>query len=212
MSTRTITAVLLGTLLAAPVFGQVKGFPIADSAGPEPQGGMHLLANGTFVSEGYAMGGRYAYNFVEDFRMFVDLGAVLPEDADDVLGIQVGGIFSIPAELPLDMGIRMVGYGVDEYQTTTDMVEEWGINVMFMTSGVFEGVAANLEGYFGIGANFSDWSQTPRNEYGIEASGNEVDFCTAAGLIYHANDLISLYGELGFQDEIVASAGFRFDF
>ena len=190
---------------------QTLGFPVADSAAPEDPGQVRLMGNYTFSDAAYVVGGRVAYQVAEPVRLFADIGAVKPDDADDVFGLQLGGLYSIPVDSYFDMGIRLTWYNISEFETTTNKGEEWGLNVMYMTSGVFDNTNDQLEGYLGLGINYDKTTLTSLGEEPVETKNDSVDPAIVTGLMFHFSELFSMYAEVGYVSDLIFGAGFRID-
>ncbi len=202
---------LLAFGMALQASGQLKGLPVGDTAAPEEGGPYRVSVSATSVDAGYAVGVRCGVALTQDVRLFAGAGAVRPENADDTPGLQLGALYCVPLQLPVDLALRAALYYVDDYRTAKEDVSEFGFSLMVLSSGRFRDLDPNLQGYCGIGLSRAETDRSARRPGGGDRSGGETDPTFVGGLLYQVGAAVSVYAELGYQDQLAAGIGLRFD-
>lgn len=199
--------VLAVAMVAGPALAQLGGLPIAGGADPLAAGAFRASGGIVISDDANVYGGRGTFAPMEGLALFGDLGAIdfdIP-GADLGWAVQGGGLFTLPVDLPVDLGVRGTlgmasasGDGGDVTWTT-------------LNGGVLASKKIEMFTPYGfLGLNFSKY------EYDTDGMGDfdddETDLAIAGGAVFALNEQISFYGEIAHIDDVIFSLGGRFDF
>ena len=188
-------AVLMMTVLAVPALAQFAGLPIAGGAAAAP-GGAFSASGGVVIGDDVNLYGvRGGFAPIEGLALFGDAGVLDPDEGDMGWAVQGGGLFTLPLELPVDVGVRgtlgFAGYDGDGGDVT----------YMDIMGGLLVSKAIQqLTPYAFLGFNYMDY-EVELDGYHGDYSDDETDAVLAAGVEFAINEQISLYGEIAHIDD-----------
>jgi hypothetical protein len=186
-------------LTVGTALGQGFGLPVADTAAPVPQGFLIGTAGFTFSDQTRDLYGiRLTYAATRDIRIFADVGT-----ADSDPGIQVGGVYAIPADLRFDLAFRGT-----VYRGLTDDFDITGIGAMALASTPLRFVGTYVYGGLGLDLKMEDkkdpWNRADRD--------TTLDPVISVGALVYATEQVSVYLEASHVDEFFIGAGARYQF
>ena len=196
-------------VLAGSASAQLMGLPVAEGA--KAEGGALRVSGGAVIGDdanGY--GGRVSYGLMEGLSLFGDLGLFDPDDGDSSLAWQVGGKFTLPLDLPVDLAIR-AAVGMTSYD-----LEYGGEKIGDLDYTTVMGCALaskdieqfTLYGFAGLAYHKAKVS----TRWHGSSSDDDTEPAFGGGAIFSLTEQISLYGEVAHIDDMFFSLGGRFEF
>lgn len=200
--------VLMALTFAVPAMAQLAGLPIA--GGAEAPAGVLQGSGGLVLGDDFSLYGiRGTFAPIDGLSVFADAGVLDPDEGDMGWAIQGGGLFVLPLNLPVDVGLRgALGFGgFDADARDSDVT----VTLMTLNVGVLASKKIDmLTPYAFIGVNYAD-TKVDIKGYG-DASEDETDPAIAAGVVFALNDQISFYGEIAHIDDLFFGIGGRVAF
>jgi len=199
---------LVVLMLAFPAMAQLAGLPIA--GGAEAPAGVLQGSGGLVLGDDFNVYGvRGTFAPVEGLALFGDAGALDPDEGDMGWAIQGGGLFVLPLDLPVDLGLRgAIGFGGFD-------IDEAGVDASATLMTLNGGVLASkkiemITPYAFAGINYAD-TTVDIEGYG-EESEDETDLAVAAGVAFSLSEQIAFYGEIAHIDDVFFGLGARVTF
>jgi len=195
-----VIAIVLG--MAVPAMAQFAGLPIGGGAAA-PDGMEAGLGAGVVLnSDINTYGGRMGFAPMARLTFFGDIGALDPDYGDMGLAIQGGALYSLPVDLPVDMGLRgSLGWGGYDLEVEGD-VTYFDVNGGLLISKAIDIVTP----YVFLGLNYVDATVKIGH---AETSEDETDFAGTIGLSLEVAEGVSVYGEYSHIDDSFFGFGGR---
>lgn len=190
-----VAGVILASM-AGGVFAQGYGVPLADTAAPCEEGMFRLGASYTYEKYVRAYGVRLGYGLDEGIQIFGDLGGLDPDKSDMSLGFQVGGIYTLPFELPIDLAVRAIlskGFNDADYI---------GVGGGLMVSYDMEEFVEGLSLYGQLGIYY----------YKPDEGDKKTEAAITGGAMYALDENLSFFAEYSHIDENFYGGGIRWTF
>lgn len=192
---------------AVPALAQLAGLPIAGGA-VAPEGLMQASGGVVFGDDFNTYGVRGTFAPIEGLALFGDAGALDPDEGDLGWAVQGGGLFVLPLELPVDLGIRgALGFG--GFDADVPGVDATA-TLMTLNGGVLASKTIDmLTPYAFAGINYVD---TTVEVNGHDSSDDETDLAIAGGAVFAVNEMLSFYAEIAHIDDLFFGLGGRIAF
>ena len=190
---------------AVPALAQFGGMPIA--TGADPMEAMSLRASGglVFGDDFNLYGVRGTVSPIKGLAAFGDAGVIDPDIGDLGWALQAGGLFSMPLDLPVDVGLRGT-VGLAGYDFDGGTARFKNINGGVLASKKIE----ILTPYAFMGINYV---KATLDVDGLgDVDDDDTDLALAGGAVLTVNEQLSFYGEIDYIDDPFFAAGARFDF
>jgi hypothetical protein len=187
--------------------GQLIGLPIADGAAPAELGLLRASGGIVLGDDVNFYGGRVAFAPTDGLTVFGDLGAVdFDESGIDMgWGIQGGGQFTLPMELPVDVAVRATAG-----MAKSDIDGGGDVTWTSLNGGVVASKAIDmLTPYAYVGLHYL---KAEAKAGGHKHSEDDTEPGLGAGVLFAVNEQISLYGEFIYIDDPYFGVGGRFRF
>jgi len=197
-----VTMVVL--MLAGSAMAQFSGLPIGGGAAATEAGALGVSGGVVLGDEFNLYGGRMSFAPAAGLSLFGDLGAFDPDLGDMGVALQGGALFTLPVDLPVDLGLRGT-IGWTEFEMMGFDADSLGINGGLVVSKTID----LLTPYAYIGINYVD--ATVETEL-ADVSEDETDIALAGGLSVALNNQVSLYGEIAYIDDVFFGLGGRIAF
>jgi len=192
-------------VMAVPAMAQFAGLPIGGGAATPEAMKAGLGAGVVLNSDINLYGGRMGFTPTAGLTFFGDIGALDPDTGDMGLAIQGGALYSLPVDLPVDMGLRgSLGWGGYDLEVEGD-VKFFDINAGLLISKAINIVTP----YVFLGINYVDATVKIRD---VETSDDQTDFAGTIGLSLELTEGVSVYGEYSHIDDSFFGFGGRFLF
>jgi len=152
---------------------------------------------------------RFTLAPIEGLAVFGGAGLLDPDKGDMGWAVQGGGLFVLPVDWPIDVGVRgALGYGGFD-------IDEAGVEAEATLLTLNGGVLASktidaFTPYAFLGVNYAD-PEVDIKGYGDE-SEDETDLAVAAGAVFALNERLSFYGEIAHIDGVFIGLGARYGF
>ena len=211
---KKVIAILAMVSLATAGYAQFAGYPLADTAAADPQGTVRLQAGFGIADDVDVFGVRANYEAIEGLSLFLDVGQLSPDGGDDVTSFQIGGLYSLAVEAPIDLALRLALYKPEDIEAGPYDIEIWGANATVVGSKM---VGEGLDVYGAVGFDYreTEVSGGPRLPPGAilisssESEEDDTELALALGVLYTVNETVSLYGEIGYVDDEIIGGGVR---
>lgn len=192
-------------LLVVPAWGQMAGLPFA--GGMEGLEGGKLRAGGGIVlgDDFNLYGVRGTFAVMPELAVFGDAGLLDPDMGDMGWALQGGGLFNLPLDLPVQLGVRGT-LGLGGHDFTGGSMRIWTLNGGILASKTIQMVTPYAFGGLNIARATVDL------DHGGDVSDTETDLALAVGASLALNEQISFYGELAHIDDLFIAGGARFTF
>jgi hypothetical protein len=177
---------------------QMVGLPIMDTASPRAAGKPELTPGVVFGEDMNFYGGRALYTVKDDLRVFLDVGQVSVTDGDANIGVQGGGLYALPKNELMDLGIRGAFYTAN-----TDTLGLNGVDVMVVFSN--DTSVEHLCYYGGVGLD-AVYKSTETAQKKDDDKG-EINPALSLGLAYQMNAHFSAYTEASYIDGMYFGIG-----
>lgn len=199
-------AVLVVLMMAVPTMAQFAGLPIAGGA-TAPGAGAAGISAGLVMGDDFNLyGGRVSFAPMAGLALFGDAGVIDPDgDADAGLALQGGGLFSLPLDLPVDVGLRGT-FGLAGFDMEGGELSMWDITGGVLASKTIE----KLTPYAFLGLHHVD--TTVDIDGGGEVSDDETDLAVAGGVVFAVSEQLSFYAEIAHIDDVFVGGGVRVNF
>ncbi|MGD9612839.1 MAG: outer membrane protein [Kiritimatiellia bacterium] len=193
---------------AGSALAQLAGLPIAGGAAA-PAGRLQGSGGVVLGDDFNTYGVRVAYAPIEGLAVFGDAGLLDPDEGDMGWAIQGGGLFVLPVDLPVDVGVRgTIGYGGFDFD---EAGVEGDATLLTLNGGVLASKTVDrFTPYAFVGVNYAD-TEVDVEGYGDE-SEDETDLAIAAGTTFALNEQLSFYGEIAHIDDVFFGLGARYAF
>jgi opacity protein-like surface antigen len=224
---KALLASIAITLLAAPAFA-VLGLPYADDATTR-QGEIGVTGSATFESDVNLYGVRGSYGIIDGLSIFLGGGLVDPDEGsvDSEPFVQVGGTFTLPLELPVDLALRG-SFGMASFEAKESasgpgwsVSAKGDLDIWTLNAGVLASMAVDpmitVYGFGGISyQNTKMKIRYTETFLGISDSGSmsesdtDTELAIAGGGMFHLNENITLGAEISHIDDTFISVYGRF--
>lgn len=196
--------VLVVLAFAVPALAQFAGLPIA--GGAVAPAGLMQGSGGVVIGDDFNVYGvRGTFAPIEGLALFGDVGALDPDEGDMGWAVQGGGLFVLPLDLPVDVGLRgaagLGGYDLDGGDATV-----LDLNAGVLASKTIE----QFTPYAFVGLNYFKWEVDV--DHGGEVDDDETDLAIAGGASFAVNETFSLYAEIAHIDDLFFGLGGRIAF
>lgn len=200
-------AILVLLMLAAPAMAQLVGLPIADGAGA-PDARLLQASAGIQVGDDVNMyGGRATFAPMDALSIFADVGLVDWDSSAIKLGYggQVGALYSLPLDLPVDLGVRVaLGAG------RADLKRHGNTTWFTLNSGVLASLTIDrFTPYAFVGINYINSKISGRS---VSRSHDDTDPALGGGVVVELLDNVSVYAEIMHIDSAFFGIGGRYRF
>lgn len=195
-------AVAIVLMMAVPAMAQFAGLPIGGGAAAPEAMKAGLGAGVVLNSDVNLYGGRMGFTPTAGLTFFGDVGALDPDIGDLGLAIQGGALYSLPVDLPVDMGLRgTLGWGGYDLEVEGD-VTYFDVNGGLLISKAID----IMTPYAFLGLNYVDNTVTVGH---VETSDNQTDFAGTLGLSLKVAEGVSVYAEYSYIDDSFFGFGGR---
>jgi len=195
-----VIAIVLG--MAVPAMAQFAGLPISGGAAAPEAMKAGLGAGVVLNSDINLYGVRMGFTPTAGLTFFGDIGALDPDIGDMGMAIQGGALYSLPVDLPVDMGLRgTLGWGGYDLEVDGD-VTFFNFNGGLLISKAID----IMTPYAFLGLNYVDATVKVGD---IEASDNQTDFAGTLGLSLKVAEGVSVYAEYSYIDDSFFGFGGR---
>jgi len=195
------------------------GLMVSETAAPKAPGAKMIAGGVTIGDDSDFFGGRFSAGVFENLLLFGDVGILNSDDIDESdPGIQIGGIYSVPVDLPVDLAAR------GAYATVFfDDYDYYSLSAMALASKDLEVEAHPLSVYGGIGLLYweveadvtvpivvgqQDGTGVP-GVTRVHAKDDDTEIVVVAGAILDITEQLSVYVEYNHVDDSFFGGGVR---